>query len=43
MDDDALAIINKANPIVPGEEGLLDIKVVEAIFRSAQTGERVII
>ena len=43
MDDDALAIINKANPIVPGEEGLLDIKVVEAIFKSAQTGERVMI
>ena len=38
MDDDALAIINKKAPLVPGEEGLKDIKIVEAIYKSAQTG-----
>ena len=34
MDDDALAIINNTNVLVPGEEGLKDIRVVEAIYRS---------
>jgi glucose-fructose oxidoreductase len=34
MDDDALAIINKTQLIVPGEEGWRDINVVEAIYRS---------
>lgn len=43
MDDDALAIINKSEVIVPGEEGLRDIRVVEAIFQSAKTGQRIII
>jgi glucose-fructose oxidoreductase len=41
MDDDALAIINNQPVLVPGEEGLKDIKVVEAIYKSAETGERV--
>lgn len=35
MDEDALAIMNKIEPLVPGEEGLKDIRVVEAIFESA--------
>lgn len=35
MDEDALAILNNAAPIVPGEEGLRDIRVVEAIYKSA--------
>jgi len=35
MDDDALAIMNKTAPLVPGEEGMKDIKVVEGIFKSA--------
>ena len=43
MDDDALAIINNTALIVPGEEGLRDIKVVEAIHRSAMEGRRVMI
>lgn len=34
MDDDALAILNKKNVLVPGEEGLKDIRIVEAIYRS---------
>lgn len=34
MDDDALAIMNGSQVIVPGEEGLKDIRVVEAIYRS---------
>lgn len=38
MDHDALAIINETAPLVPGEEGLADIRVVEAIFRSAREG-----
>lgn len=44
MDDDALAIINNQPPLVPGEEGMRDIKVVEAIFKStAEGGKRVLI
>lgn len=34
MDDDALAIINNTPVLVPGEEGLKDTRVVEAIYRS---------
>ena len=44
MDDDALSIMQGTAPLVPGEEGMRDIRVVEAIFRSAAAGgERVII
>ena len=41
MDDDALAIIGNKAPLVPGEEGLRDIRVVEAILKSAKTGKTV--
>ncbi len=34
MDDDALAIKNGTPVLVPGEEGLKDIRVVEAVYRS---------
>lgn len=43
MDDDALAIMNNASMLVPGEEGRHDIKVVEAIHLSATEGRRVVI
>jgi len=44
MDDDALSIKNGTEPLVPGEEGMRDILVLEAIFRSAASGgERVVI
>lgn len=42
MDDDALAILNKTAPIVPGEEGMKDIKVVEGIFKSAANNGQLI-
>ena len=35
MDEDALSILNNQPMLVPGEEGLRDIRVVEAIYRSA--------
>lgn len=41
MDEDALAIINNKAVLVPGEEGLKDIKVVEAIYRSVKENKRV--
>lgn len=41
MDDDALAILNNSSVMVPGSEGLLDIRVVEGALRSAQKQERV--
>lgn len=43
MDDDALAILERQPLLVPGEEGLRDIRVVEAVFESAKTGRRVVI
>ncbi|MEX0884787.1 MAG: Gfo/Idh/MocA family oxidoreductase, partial [Cyclobacteriaceae bacterium] len=41
MDDDALAIMENKAPLVPGEEGLRDIRIVEAILKSAETGNKV--
>jgi glucose-fructose oxidoreductase len=41
MDDDALAIINKTEMMVPGSEGIKDIAVIEAIFQSAKEGRRI--
>ncbi|MEO1450803.1 MAG: Gfo/Idh/MocA family oxidoreductase, partial [Bacteroidota bacterium] len=41
MDDDALAIKNGTAPMVPGEEGWRDIRIVEAIYKAAATGQSV--
>jgi glucose-fructose oxidoreductase len=41
MDDDCNAIINNTDLIAPGEEGLRDIRVVEAIYKSVATGKSV--
>ena len=41
MDDDALAIINNTNVMVGGEEGLKDIRVVDAIYKSIAEKKRV--
>jgi glucose-fructose oxidoreductase len=41
MDNDAEAILNNKPLIVPGEEGLRDIRVVEAIYQSAKTGKQI--
>lgn len=38
MDNDALAILQDEPVIVPGEEGLRDIRIVQAIFDSARQG-----
>ena len=43
MDDDAVAIKNNTNVLVPGEEGLKDIRVVEAIYRSVAQNKKVTI
>jgi len=41
MDDDALAITGGKPLLVPGEEGLRDIRIVEAIYRAAASGQKV--
>src|SRR5258708_5691229 len=41
MDDDALSIMGGTPALVPGEEGLKDIRVVEAIYRSVASKGRV--
>lgn len=41
MDDDARAIIERKPMLVPGEEGLRDIRIVEAIYKSAATMQAV--
>ena len=43
MDNDALAIIHDREVMVPGEEGLRDIRLVQAAFESARTGKRVVL
>lgn len=43
MDNDALAIIKDRKMKVPGEEGLKDIRIVEAILESAQKDSKRII
>jgi glucose-fructose oxidoreductase len=41
MDDDALSIMQSKPMLVPGEEGLRDIRIVEAIYKSAKQGKAV--
>lgn len=41
MDDDSLSIMQNKPMLVPGEEGLRDIRIVEAIYKCAASGERV--
>jgi glucose-fructose oxidoreductase len=41
MDDDARTIMQGKPMPVPGEEGLRDIRIVEAIYKSAASGKRV--
>ncbi|HSC68340.1 MAG TPA: Gfo/Idh/MocA family oxidoreductase [Cellvibrio sp.] len=41
MDNDALAILNKSPLIVPGEEGMKDIVILDAIFKAAKKGKRI--
>ena len=41
MDEDAISIMNGTPMLVPGEEGLKDIKVVEAIYKSVAQKQRV--
>lgn len=43
MDADALAILNDTEVIAPGIEGKKDVHIIEAIFKSAATGERVVL
>lgn len=41
MDDDSISIMQQKSMLVPGEEGLRDIRIVEAIYKSAATGRPV--
>ena len=41
MDEDALAIMQSKPVLVPGEEGMRDIRIVQAIYQAAQTGKTV--
>lgn len=43
MDNDAIAIMENKSVLVPGEEGLKDIRIVEAVYRSAEQKKRVTI
>jgi glucose-fructose oxidoreductase len=41
MDNEALAIIEGRPPLVPGEEGQRDIRILEAVLKAASTGSPV--
>ena len=43
MDDNAIAIMNNQDFKAPGEEGMIDIAIIEAIIKSATTGKAVMI
>ncbi len=43
MDNDALSILSNKPMMVPGQEGLRDIRIVEAIFESAENGSEKIV
>ncbi|TXE08729.1 Gfo/Idh/MocA family protein [Algoriphagus aquimarinus] len=43
MDDDAQTIMDGKPQAVPGEEGLRDIRIVQAILKSAETGKKVLV
>ncbi|CAH0995744.1 Glucose--fructose oxidoreductase [Emticicia aquatica] len=43
MDEDCVALMNSTQLIAPGEEGLRDIKVVEAIYQATKNGGTVTI
>lgn len=43
MDNDALAILGKGPILVSGEEGMRDIHIVEAAFKSAASGKRIVL
>jgi predicted dehydrogenase len=41
MDDFAACILNNRPSRVPGEEGLRDLRVVEAVYQSSATGRAI--
>ncbi len=43
MDNDALSILHNSPIVVPGEEGMKDIALVEAIFKAAKAGKRIVL
>jgi predicted dehydrogenase len=40
IDHMSQCILNDKRPYTPGEEGLQDLKIIEAIYKSAETGKR---
>ena len=43
MDNDALSILNKSPLVDSGEEGIKDIVILEAIFKAAKEGKRIVL
>jgi len=43
MDDDALTILSNTPSLVPGELAMEDVRLIEAIFKSATSGDRVLL
>jgi len=43
MDDDALALFHKSKVLVPGEDGMADIRIVQAALQSDKTGKRIML
>ncbi|MFB0907004.1 MAG: Gfo/Idh/MocA family oxidoreductase [Spirosomataceae bacterium] len=41
LNDHALSILNNKPILTPGEEGLRDIRVVEAIYKAAASGKSI--
>jgi predicted dehydrogenase len=41
LDHMAQCVLQDREPIVPGEEGLRDLRIIEAVYRSAREGKRI--
>jgi glucose-fructose oxidoreductase len=41
LDHLSQCVLSRREPIVPGEEGLADLRVIEAVYRSAREGRAV--
>jgi predicted dehydrogenase len=43
LDHMAQCVMQNREPLVPGEEGLRDIRIIEAVYRSAREQKRIVV
>ncbi|HEX8403976.1 MAG TPA: Gfo/Idh/MocA family oxidoreductase, partial [Duganella sp.] len=43
LDHMSQCVMNNREPIVPGEEGLRDMRIIEAVYKSAREQKRIVL